>query len=156
MPPNIPGTVTADTLRRAPGDQLWKTHDAKVRAPHFLSQYGRGLHGARAMRACGPSRLWLRACLPASLQAQKEGPHHTVYWTTGERYQGEWFDNKRQGGCPMLQAPLARGRRDAGSSSGSRNSSSSGSCSGSRGSCRGTSTTTHDVPRMHILQAKAL
>lgn len=30
-------------------------------------------------------------------KAQKDGPHHTVYWTTGERYQGEWRDNKKHG-----------------------------------------------------------
>ncbi|PNW80755.1 hypothetical protein CHLRE_07g328350v5 [Chlamydomonas reinhardtii] len=58
MPPNIPGTLTAESLRRKQGDQLWKTSDQK---------------------------------------AQKEGPHHTVYWTTGERYQGSWKDNKKHG-----------------------------------------------------------
>lgn len=56
MPPVIPGTVTADTVRRR--EPLWKNWDRK---------------------------------------AQKEGPHHTVYWTTGERYQGEWRDNKKHG-----------------------------------------------------------
>ncbi|GFH30673.1 MORN repeat-containing protein 3, partial [Haematococcus lacustris] len=31
------------------------------------------------------------------IKAQKEGAHHTVYWVSGERYQGEWSDNKRHG-----------------------------------------------------------
>lgn len=56
MPPNIPGTLTAASLRRK--EQLWKTSDAL---------------------------------------AQKDGPRHTVYWNTGERYQGEWQDNKKHG-----------------------------------------------------------
>lgn len=56
MPPTIPGTLTADSLRRK--EQLWKTHD---------------------------------------LKAQKDGPHGTVYWVSGERYQGEWRDNQRHG-----------------------------------------------------------
>ncbi|KXZ53902.1 hypothetical protein GPECTOR_6g820 [Gonium pectorale] len=56
MPPNIPGTLTAESLRSK--EKLWKTADQK---------------------------------------AQKEGPHHTVYWTTGERYQGSWKDNKKHG-----------------------------------------------------------
>mmetsp|Transcript_10531 Transcript_10531/g.28830 ORF Transcript_10531/g.28830 Transcript_10531/m.28830 type:complete len:247 (+) Transcript_10531:170-910(+) len=56
MPPWVPGTVTAASLRRE--EPLWREADQK---------------------------------------AQKKGPHHTVYWTSGERYQGEWFDNKRQG-----------------------------------------------------------
>ena len=30
-------------------------------------------------------------------QAQKNGTRHTVFWTKGEKYQGEWADNKRQG-----------------------------------------------------------
>jgi hypothetical protein len=30
-------------------------------------------------------------------KAQKDGPHGTVYWTTGERYQGEWRENKKHG-----------------------------------------------------------
>uniref|UniRef100_A0A7S1XBI5 MORN repeat-containing protein 3 n=1 Tax=Tetraselmis chuii TaxID=63592 RepID=A0A7S1XBI5_9CHLO len=29
--------------------------------------------------------------------AQKEGPRHTVYWTTGEQYTGAWKNNKRHG-----------------------------------------------------------
>jgi hypothetical protein len=37
MPPNIPGTTTADSLRRATGDQLWKTADLRVRAQDVLS-----------------------------------------------------------------------------------------------------------------------
>lgn len=56
MPPNIPGTLTAESLRRT--EQLWKTSDRK---------------------------------------AQKEGQHHTVFWTTGTKYQGEWKDNKKHG-----------------------------------------------------------
>ncbi|KAG1678164.1 hypothetical protein FOA52_016101 [Chlamydomonas sp. UWO 241] len=56
MPPAIPGTLTAASLRRK--EQLWKTSDER---------------------------------------AQKEGPRNTIYWNTGERYQGEWSDNKKHG-----------------------------------------------------------
>lgn len=37
----------------------------------------------------------INVCL--ALQAQKEGSHGTVYWVSGERYQGAWRDNQRHG-----------------------------------------------------------
>lgn len=48
---------------------------------------------AASLRRAAHEQLWK----DADYKAQKAGPHHTVYWTSGERYQGEWFDNKRQG-----------------------------------------------------------
>lgn len=31
------------------------------------------------------------------LQANKTGPHKTVFWVTGEQYRGDWKDNKLHG-----------------------------------------------------------
>eukprot|EP00955_Chlamydomonas_euryale_P084431 363965-Chlamydomonas_euryale.AAC.14 len=47
---------------------------------------------------------------PMYSQAQKQGPRNTVYWTTGERYQGEWSDNKKHGGAVGCELWLAEQR----------------------------------------------
>ncbi|GMH40083.1 hypothetical protein BSKO_07987 [Bryopsis sp. KO-2023] len=56
MAPNIPGTVTAESLTRS--EQLWKTWDR---------------------------------------DAKKEGERRTVYWVGGNKYLGEWKNNKKHG-----------------------------------------------------------
>uniref|UniRef100_A0A7S0VCF5 MORN repeat-containing protein 3 n=1 Tax=Polytomella parva TaxID=51329 RepID=A0A7S0VCF5_9CHLO len=33
----------------------------------------------------------------SDIKAKKAGPHHTVYWVSGEKYQGDWSDNKKHG-----------------------------------------------------------
>jgi hypothetical protein len=39
------------------------------------------------------------SCIRQPAQAQKEGPHATVYLVSGEQYKGDFHDNKRHGVC---------------------------------------------------------